>query len=153
MISALEPYLLWIKLAFVAALCAASFYTGHALRDRAAKQDQLDIALAYAAEINTARAQEQSWADRYAKGMQDARTREKQLAADAAAAGRAAVSLRHTVASLQDSLPEATAEACRHTANSALAVFSACAERYRAVAEAADGHASDAALFNDTWAE
>ena len=153
MIPALQPYLLWIKIGLVAALCAASFYAGHALRDRSAKQDQLDAALDYAAEINTARRQEQAWADRYAKGLQDARAREKQLADDAAAAGRAAVSLRHTVASLKAALPAATAETCRHTAATALAVFGECADQYRAVAAAADSHASDAAAFSDTWPE
>lgn len=153
MMSALQPYLLWIKLAMVTALCAGSFYVGHALRDRSAKQDQLNAAMAYAGEINAAREKEQAWQTMYNNGVEDARKREKQLAADAAAAGRAVVSLQHTIASLQAGLSAATAEACRHTAATALAVFGECADQYRAVAEAADGHASDAAAFSDTWPE
>lgn len=147
----LQPYLLLIKLAMVAALCAGSFYAGHAWRDRAAKQDQLDAALAYAGEIVATRDQEQAWQIKYNQGVNDARTREKQLAADAADARAAVVGLRRTVADLKAGLPEAPAEACRDTAAALAAVLSECTDRYQRVAEAADGHASDAALCIAAW--
>ena len=149
----LQPYLLLIKLALVAALCAGSFYAGHAWRDRAAKQDQLDAALAYAGEITAARAQEQTWQDKYNKGVNDARVRERQIAEGAAAAARAAAGMRHTIADLRQRLPEDTAEACRDTAHTLAAVLSECTDRYQRVAEAADGHASDAALCLAAWPE
>lgn len=149
----LQPYLLLIKLALVAALCAGSFYAGHAWRDRAAKQDQLDAALAYAGEITAARAQEQAWQDKYNKGVNDARVRERQIAESAAASARTAVGLRHTIANLKAGLPAAPAEACRDTAAAIATVLGECTDRYREVAAAADGHASDAALCLAAWPE
>lgn len=147
----LQPYLLLIKLALVAALCAGSFYAGHAWRDRAAKQDQLDAALAYAGEITAARAQEQTWQARYNQGVEDARKREKQLAEDALAAARAAAGMRHTIADLRQRLPESTAETCHDAARSLAVVLSECTGRYGEVAAAADGHASDAQTCRDAW--
>lgn len=147
----LQPYLLLIKLALVAALCAGSFYAGHTWRDRAAKQDQLDAALAYAGEIAAARAQEQTWQARYNQGVEDARKREKQLAEDALAATRAAAGMRHTIAGLQGRLSDSTSEACRDTAHTLAAVLGECTDRYQRVAEAADGHASDAQTCRDAW--
>lgn len=149
----LQPYLLLIKLALVAALCAGSFYAGYAWRDRAAKQDQLDAALAYAGEITAARAQEQTWQDKYNQGVEDARKREKQLAEDALAATRAAAGMRHTIADLQGRLSDSTAEACRDTAHTLAVVLSECTGRYGEVAAAADGHASDAQTCRDAWPE
>lgn len=147
----LQPYLHLIKLAIVAVLCAGSFYAGHAWRDRSAQQDQLDAALAYAGEIVAARGQEQAWQDRYNQGVNDAREREKKLADAAAASVRAADGLRRTIAGLKAGLPTAPAEACRDTAAALATVLGECTDRYREVAAAADGHASDAALCLAAW--
>ena len=137
--------------AAISALVAYS--AGYTVRDNSAKETELQIAQTYADSLRASQAQEQAWQSKYIQGVSDAREREKKLAAEAVAAGRTAASLRHTVADLQQRLSESSAEACRHTAATALAVFSECAARYGEVAEAADGHASDAALCLATWPE
>lgn len=45
----------------------------------------------------------------------------------------------------------ATSEANRYTADTALDVFGECVERYRAVAQAADGHANDVMTLDQAW--
>lgn len=137
--------------AAISALVAYS--VGYTVRDNSAKETELQIAQTYADALKASQAQEQAWQSKYNQGVQDAREREKQLAAESAAATRAAVSLRHTVAGLQQRLSESSAEACRDTAGTLAAVFSECADQYREVAAAADGHASDAALCLAAWPE
>lgn len=137
--------------AAISALLAYSF--GYTVRDNSAKETELQIAQTYADALKASQAQEQAWQSKYNQGVQDAREREKKLAAEAVAAGRTAASLRNTVAGLQQRLSESSAEACRHTASAALAVFSECTARYGEVAAAADGHASDAALCLAAWPE
>lgn len=137
-----------------AAISALLGYSiGYTVRDNSAKETELQIAQTYADALIASHQQEQAWQAKYNQGVQDAREREKKLAADAAAARAAAVSLRHTVAGLQQRLPESAPEAQRDTAGAALALLGECADRYQRVAEAADGHASDAALCLAAWPE
>lgn len=116
----------------------------------AAKVAQLQAALE--AE-QSARAKEQSMQQKIQEAQHAATERETKLRADADAARAAAGSLRDTVAALRGELSAAPAEACRVTADAALAVFGECADRYQRVAEAADRHASDAQLLADAWPE
>ena len=135
--------------AAISALVAYS--VGYTVRDNSAKETELQIAQTYAEAMKASHAQEQAWQSKYNQGVQDAREREKKLAAESAAATRAAVSLRHTVADLKGRLADSSAEACRDTADTSLTLFGECADQYREVAAAADGHASDAALCLAAW--
>lgn len=108
---------------------------------------------AKAVQLQSARAKEQSINQRIQEAQNAATEREKKLRADADSARAAAGGLRDTVATLRGQLSAATAEACRSTADAALAVFGECQARYGAVAEAADGHANDAQLCRDAWPE
>jgi seryl-tRNA synthetase len=114
------------------------------------KAARMQIALA--AEMR-AREIERQMTTKLQEAQRAATERETKLAADAAAARAAAGSLRNTVTALRGQLSAATAEACRTTADAALAVFSECSTRLGEVAAAADGHASDAQLFADAWPE
>lgn len=107
---------------------------------------------AHAAELN-ARAKEQALMNKAQEAQNAATARETKLRADYAAARSAALGLRDTVDALRRGLSADSVEACRATADAALAVFGECQARYGAVAEAADGHASDAAKFADAWPE
>lgn len=107
---------------------------------------------AHAAELR-ARAKEQSLMNKALEAQNAATIRETKLRADYAAAHAAALGLRNTVDAIRGGLAAESAEACRATADAALAVFGECADKYRAVAEAADGHASDAAKLADAWPE
>ncbi|HLO65043.1 MAG TPA: DUF2514 family protein [Azonexus sp.] len=100
-----------------------------------------------------ARDQELSMQHKLNEAQNAATEREKALRADYAAAHAAARGLRDTVAALRGQLATASPEACRATADAALAVFGECADRYRAVAEAADGHASDVETLTEAWPE
>ena len=72
----------------------------------------------------------------------------RRLAADAAAT---ADRLRHDLAAARGRLSAATAEACRATASTALELLGACADAYRDVAAAADGHAADVQTMTEAW--
>ena len=137
--------------AAVSALLAYSF--GWTMRDNSANETELQIAQTYADALIASHKQEQAWQDRYNQGVQDAREREKKLAADAAAARAASVSLRHTIAGIQQRLSESPPEAQRDTGDTALTLLGECADQYREVAAAADGHAADAALCLAAWPE
>ena len=80
--------------------------------------------------------------------------RENALAAARAAAGKsdaAAASLRGQLDTARGRLSEADAATCADYATTASAVFSECVAKYRSVAEAADGHAADAAALMHAW--
>lgn len=114
----------------------------------AAKVEQL----AAAAEAeSTYRQREQSLIQQLQKAQYDAAQREAALRAAADAATDAAGSLRHELTTIRGRLSEATAEACRATAGAALELLGTCADEYRSVAAAADGHASDAKTLSDAW--
>ena len=80
--------------------------------------------------------------------------RETALAAARTAAGKsaaAAASLRWQLDTARGRLAEADAATCADYATAASDVFSECVARYRSVAEAADGHAADAAALMHAW--
>lgn len=100
-----------------------------------------------------ARAKEQSLMNKLTEAQNAATIREQKIRADADTARAAAGSLRDTVTALRGQLSASSAETCRNTADTALAVFGECADRYQRLAEAADRHASDATTCRDAWPE
>ena len=144
----------WQRIA-VAALAAALFsggwWTG-AQRERSAWQtEKLAMSAGRDRQIDAVRQAKSRLRAQVMEAQEDARKREETLVADAAAAGRAADGLRREIASLRHGLSAATSEANRYTADSALDVFGECVERYRAVAETADGHANDVMTLDQAW--
>lgn len=85
--------------------------------------------------------------------LQKAAAREARLRDDYAAVHATALGLQRTVADLRGHLATDPVEACRSTAAAALAVFGECTAQLGAVAEAADGHASDVETLSDAWPE
>lgn len=137
--------------------CMAIFAVGFShgadsVQSRWDKVKAVQMQAAIAAE-QEARAKEQSMNQKLQEAVNAATEREKKLRADYAAAHSAARGLRDTVAALRRGLPADSAEACRNTADTALAVFGECADRYQRLAEAADGHANDAQLCRAAWPE
>lgn len=108
--------------------------------------------IALAAEMR-ARQIERQMTDKLQEAQHAATIRETKLRADADAARVAAGGLRDTVDAIRGQLSATTEEACRATADAALAVFGECATEAGRLAEAADGHASDAQLCRDAWPE
>jgi hypothetical protein len=141
----------WILAAVVAAVFIGGWWAGSMHEQSSWQAEKLAMAATRDKQINEARRAEAAMREQVRKAQEDARKREEKLVADAAAAGRAADGLRSQIASLRRGLSAATAEANRRTADAALDVFQQCVDQYRAVAEAADGHANDAVTLDHAW--
>lgn len=149
------PYRILAGAIAVVLTCLAIFAMGWShgadgVQARWDKAKALQMQAALAAE-HEARAKERSMNQKLQEAENAASEREKKLRADYAAAHAAARGLRDTVADLSGKLAAATPETCRATANAALAVLGDCSDQYRAVAEAADGHASDVRTLTEAW--
>lgn len=138
----------WILVAVVAAVFTGGWWAGSVHEQAGWQAEKLAMSAERDRQINEARRAEAAMREQIRKVQADAAEREKRITADAAAAGRAADGLRSQIASLRRGLSAATAEANRRTADAALDVFQQCVDQYRAVAEAADGHANDAVTLD-----
>lgn len=115
--------------------------------DKATSKQLLQVAAAELASRN----KEQSMQQQLNEAQNAATERENKLRADYAAANAAALGLRDTVAAIRGRVSSASPEACRATADVALAVFGQCASRLGELAQAADGHASDVETLTEAW--
>ena len=77
--------------------------------------------------------------------------REETIKALAAAVGRSSAGLRDTTANIRLGLPGLALDAARQTADTALALFGECQERYGRLAEKADGHVNDVQTLEAAW--
>ena len=143
----------WILAAVVAAVFIGGWWAGSMHEQSSWQAEKLAMAATRDKQINEARRAEAAMREQVRKAQEDARKREETLVADAAAAGRAADGLRSQIASLRRGLSAASAETNRRTADAALDVFQQCTDEYRAVAQAADQHASDAVTLDQAWPE
>ena len=89
--------------------------------------------------------------ERLRKAESNAETRQNENARLAADAAATADRLRHDLAAARGRLSAATAEACRATASTALELLGTCADEYRDMAAAADGHAADVQTLTEAW--
>ena len=105
---------------------------------------------ARAAEV-ASRLREQQILNQVRKAEYDSAAREKALRAEFAALQRSNLGLRNTVATLRASLPALAADACRQTADAALAVFGDCTARLGEMAQDADGHENDVRTLMEAW--
>lgn len=149
------PYRILAGAVAILLTCMAIFAVGwshgaDSVQARWDKAKSVQMQAAIAAE-QEARAKEQSMNQKLQEAENAATEREKKLRADYAAAHAAARGMRDTVAAVRGELPAATADSCRSTADAALAVLGECSDRYREVAEAADGHASDVRTLTEAW--
>ncbi|MCG9079406.1 hypothetical protein [Laribacter hongkongensis] len=141
----------WILAAVVAAVFIGGWWAGSTHEQSSWQAEKLAMSVERDRQIDAARQAESRLRAQVMEAQEDAQKREEKLVADAAAAGRAADGLRSQIASLRRGLSAATAEANRRTADAALDVFQQCADEYRAVAQAADQHASDAVTLDQAW--
>lgn len=113
-----------------------------------AKAVQVQVALE--AE-KTARQREQSMIDQIRKAENDANDREEKRRAAVAAVADTDGRLQLALNTIRHSLPGNTADACRATADTALAVFGDCAAALGKLAGEADGIASDRQTLIEAW--
>lgn len=137
-------------LAVAAAMIGWSMLTGHyeQIGCQRAVAEYNDKARAAEA---ASRAREQQILNQVRKAEHDSAQREKALRAEFAALQRSNLGLRNTVATLRANLPALAADACRQTADTALAVFGDCTARLGEMAAAADGHANDVQTLMEAW--
>ena len=88
---------------------------------------------------------------KYQAAINAARDRESGLRADLVAVRDAAASLRTQASEAARRLAQAPAPAVLDYANTLSDVFAECSARYGEVAQAADGHASDARTLVEAW--
>ena len=121
------PYRILAGAVAILLTCMAIFAVGwshgaDSVQARWDKAKAVQMQAAIAAE-QEARAKEQSMNQKLQEAENAATEREKKLRADYAAAHAAARGMRDTVAAVRGELPAATADACRSTADAALAVL------------------------------
>lgn len=151
----LTPYLGLIKVAAVVLALAALAWAANAFLDHEQQigydRAKAEYMVKLEAAQEAARAKETQLNQRIQEAQHAAAEREKTLRADADAARTAADGLRDTLGNIRRRLSAAPIDACRATADATLAVLGQCQDQYRAVAEAADGHASDAQTLSEAW--
>lgn len=94
---------------------------------------------------------EGDWNAKYQSALNAGRDRERVLRADLVAVRDAASGLRTQAAEAARRLAQAPAPAVLDYANTLGDVFAECAARYGEVAQASDGHASDARTLVEAW--
>ncbi|MDR3323257.1 MAG: hypothetical protein LBS89_03535 [Zoogloeaceae bacterium] len=98
-----------------------------------------------------ARAAEEQWASQLKEVNDEHAKKLVKATKDAAAARRASIGLRDTLAALQSRLAEASVPAVTVTAAAVGDVLGECEEKYRAMAATADGHAVDVGKMMGGW--
>lgn len=154
-LAALNPYGWLIKIACAALAVAGIWYGIHQHNqaqqaigyDRAVGEYQVKKAAADQAAL----VKERMLRKKVEDAENAATERETKLRADYAAAHAAARGLRDTITDLRGRLATSPVAACRATAATTLDVFEDCTGKYRALAEAADGHASDVETMIQAW--
>ena len=108
-----------------------------------------DVAQAQLDAVQAARLAEKKNTQRLQEALDGAERREAKNLADAAAARRAAGSLREQLAAIKSGLPGVSADACRVRASAVSDVLGDSVEAYRDLAEQADRLASDLRTLSD----
>ena len=128
------------------------YYRLTAYHEAIGYQHAVDVfaAQSHRAEV-AARAQEKTMNDQIRKAEDDAAEREKRHKVELAVAQSRYVRMRDDYAALRANLSGLSAAACAATADAALDVFEQCSAELGALAQAADGHASDAQTLTDAW--
>lgn len=147
----LGPYQLLAAAAGAAVLAVAGFGAGVSVeRGREAQREveRREVARRFEAE-NRRLERQQSAA--ITGAVNESRKREAAARAVAAGARGELDGLRGDLATYRSRLSTATDGACREHASTAAALFEQCARAYQGMAEAADGHASDALMLQEAW--
>lgn len=145
----------WIKIiAAVAIFAALSFSVWHF----AAYHENIGYQRAYTEyqaslikAASAARIAEKSMQERVDTAEKKGAEREKIHKVEIAVLDSTNRRLRNDIADFRKHLPDLAGPACVEAADTAAELFGECADQYRALAEAADGHASDAQTLSDAW--
>ena len=100
---------------------------------------------------NAADQRESEWKNKVKEAQDAGLKREETIKALAAAVGRTSAGLHDTTANIRLGLPGLALDAARQTADTALALFGECQERYGRLAEQTDGHLNDLQTLEAAW--
>lgn len=95
--------------------------------------------------------QKEQWIKEKENAEQKAAERESVLRAERDRALAGARRLRDDITTLRARLPNAIPSACITTADALAGLLDQCQQEYRAMAEIADGHASDVQTLTEAW--
>lgn len=140
--------------AFLAGLAVAAASTWHVQAWRYDAQiAEIKTAHTRAATLASEEAARNSRAitTKYEGALNDARKREADLRRNVAAARTESDRLRDAIYAFRAKLPNASAATVAVAADTAAELLGACADEYRSVAEAADGHAADLRTLGEAW--
>lgn len=121
--------------------------------DDAVEQVRNEYITAALVASEAARAKESAWQTQLQKAQNEATTRQKTLAADAAALRTERDGLRDQLATAGRHLPGLTRPALERYTNTFGDVFAECVREYSGLAEAADRLASDRQTLIQSWPE
>lgn len=145
------PYRLLVAIVLCIAAGAGGWSQGASHIQAKWDKERAELAQAGLKAEQEARETERQYQKQLQEAQHAANTRVQKIRADADSARAAADILRDSIAAIAGQLPAATPDASRDTAATSLQVLGECADQYRAVAEAADGHASDVRTLMEAW--
>lgn len=157
MIDLIKPYAGAIKAVLLLVSIAGVLWWWNSFVDRQQDIGYHRAAGEYAAKLakekEVALVTERGWQKQLEIANHDRIETEKRLDGYRAAALAADDRLRRTAGDFGKRLSAATAEACRHAAETAAGLLGECSAAYRDVAAAADGHLADAEQCEAAWPE
>lgn len=155
MFSFLSPYKLLIQIGLVVALVFGAIYAYNAFVDKHQDIGYQRAVSEYQKKLIEANARadkiESVWKSKSEEAQHAFAQRETRLQNSVTAAAVANDGLHNTIGDLRKRLSTNTSEANRATADALAVVFGECAERYPAVAEAADGRTIEALRLSESW--
>lgn len=154
-VALLTRYKLLLEILVIGALAAGAVYEVHQFLEHEREIGRVEVRAQWAeqkkVDKEAADKLAADWREKYDAAINQGAENAKALRTDSNAALAAADRLRDTNTSLQRLLSGASAETARQYASAYQAVFTDCVGRYRAMGEAAQGHANDAQALDAAW--
>lgn len=148
-------YSLYAKIAGFVALAVGILYGTHVFLNHERKLGYDKAVAEYTAKQvlaeQAARAKEAQLSTKLEEAQNAATLREQHIKTIATKLAATSNSLRDAISASRRSLPTATVDAARNTADAALSIFGECQAKYGEMAENADRHASDVKTLEDAW--
>jgi hypothetical protein len=154
-LDALSPYKLLAEIVVIGSLAAGAAYGVHQFLEHERQIGRNEVQARWEAQkvvdALVATKQEKDWLAKYDDAINQGAKNVQIARAAAATANSAADSLRNTSSDILKLMPGASAETARAYAAAYGSVFDKCVGRYKAMGEAAQGHANDAQTLSNAW--
>jgi hypothetical protein len=155
MLALLAPYKLILEIVAAVSLLAAIGFGVHKFLNHEQSIGYNKAVAEYTAKQlvaeQSARAKEAQLNKQLEEAQNAATKRDQQIKILSDSVAATSSSLRNTTSNIRNSLPSATIDAIRKTADAALSVFGDCQAKYGQLAKDADGHANDVKTLEESW--